>query len=146
MKIGVASDHRGYRLKETIIKYTKEKGYDVIDFGTTSEEITDYPIYAKMLCKEIDKKIEKGILICGTGIGMSITANKIKGIRCAKVTNAKEAHLAREHNNANVLALGEDIKEETLLDILNEFLETPFSSVERYKRRVREITEIENEC
>lgn len=145
MKIGVASDHRGYKLKQRIMKYIEEKGFDAVDFGTTSEEITDYPIYAKILCKEIDKKIEKGVLICGTGIGMSIAANKIRGIRCAKVTNAKEAHLAREHNNANVLALGEDIKEEDIPDILNQFLETPFSNVERYKRRVREITEIENE-
>ncbi len=146
MKIGVASDHRGYPLKGYIITYLKEKGYIVKNYGTDSEKQADYPIYAQTLCKEIGNNIEKGILICGTGIGMSIAANKIKGIRCARVINKEEATIARQHNNANVLALKEDISKEEIKEIIEAFLKTEFNKEERYQRRERELVEIENEC
>lgn len=145
MKIGVASDHRGYNLKEEVSSYLKEKGYMVEDYGTHNKEVADYPLYAKALCKDIGKNIERGILICGTGIGMSIAANKIKGIRCARIVNKEEAIIVRKHNNANVIALGETIKKEELKEIIEAFLKTKFNKEERYQRREKELKEIENE-
>ena len=105
MRIGIASDHKGYLMKEKVKKYLTRKGYEYIDYGTDSNESVDYNDYSYALCKGIlNKEVSKGILICGTGIGMSISANKVKGIMCAKVDNSNEAKLAVEHNNANIIS------------------------------------------
>lgn len=135
MKIGIASDHRGYNKKEKIIKYLKEIGYDVIDYGTNNEQSVDHPIYAFKLCEDVENSVEKGILLCGTGIGMSIAANKVKGIRCAKVSSIKEAKLSRQHNNANVIAMSADMSLFKTKKIIDLFLKTDFLNEEKYIKR-----------
>lgn len=142
MKIGIASDHAGYSVKQRIIAELK---YDFIDYGTDSLESVDYPDFALKLGKDIGKQIDIGILICKTGIGMSIACNKIKGIRCAKVDNEIEAKLTREHNDANVMAISADKNFEEIKKIIEIFLNTPFSNEERHIRRINKIKEIENE-
>ena len=144
MKIGIANDHRGLHMKQVLTKYLTNKGYDVINYGTNSEESTDYPIYAFKLCKQIGKEIDFGILICGTGIGISIAANKVKGIRCAKISNVEEAKLCREHNNANVIAFGEKTDVSLAKEMVKTFLETDFSNGERHIQRIKEIEDFEN--
>ena len=135
MKIGIASDHRGFKIKGILINYLTKLGYEVFDYGTDSSESTDYPIYAFKLCEGINNDIELGILICGTGIGMCIAANKVKGIRCAKVSNLKEAKPSREHNNANVIAISESLGKRKSKKIVKTFLETDFSNLEKHVRR-----------
>lgn len=144
MRIGLASDHRGYRakraLKESLYKY------EVIDYGTDTEDSVDFPIYAKKLGSAIQKgEVDLGIAICGTGIGMSITLNKMKGIYCAKVSNVSEAMFCKSHNNANAIAMSEDLSEEMMIEIVNKFIETPFSNINKYIRRNDMIKEIEND-
>ncbi len=137
MKIGIASDHRGVFLKEKIKNYLNEK-YKIIDFGTNSIESVDYPEYAFKIGESIrDNKIDFGILICGTGIGMSIACNKVKKVRCAKVDNKEEAYLARFHNNANVIALSENVT--NYKEIIDTFLTTDSSKEEKHQRRVAMI-------
>ncbi len=144
MKIGIANDHRGIDLKEKILNYLHEKKITCINYGTNSTESVDYVDYAVKLCKGItEQEVDLGILICGTGIGMSIAANKIKGIRCAKVTSVKEAQLSKEHNMANVISLSEN--EDNVYEIVDAFLNTNYSQDERHKRRVEKIMELENE-
>lgn len=144
MNIGIASDHRGYKLKEKLTKYLMKKHYNVINYGTDSIESVDYPDYAIKIGDGINKKeIDLGIIICGTGIGVSIVCNKIKGIRCAKVNNIKEAKMARAHNDANVLAIGSDLWLITAKDIIDAFINTPFSNEERHINRIAKITKIE---
>lgn len=144
--IGLACDHGGFKLKEEIKKYLETLNYKVIDYGTDSEESVNYPEYAYKLAKAVkDNEVEKGIVICTTGIGVSITCNKVKGIRCAKVDNKEEAILTRSHNDANILALSS--KNKDALEITKTFLETPFSNEERHIKRINMIKEIEkNEC
>lgn len=145
MKIGIATDHNGVNEKMVLIEYLKNLGYEVFDLSENNTPTDDYPDFAEILCKKINSNdIELGILMCGTGIGMSIAANKIKGIRCAHVSNESEASLAREHNNANVIALSykEDI--EKLKKLIKIFIETPFSNEERHIRRINKIKELEN--
>lgn len=142
MKIGIASDHAGYEVKERIISELK---YDFKDYGTNSLESVDYPDFALKLGKDINNQIALGILICKTGIGMSIACNKIKGVRCAKVDNETEAKLTREHNDANVIAISADKDFEEIKNIIEIFLNTPFSNDERHIRRINKIKEIENE-
>lgn len=142
--IVIGSDHAGFSLKEKIISELKKKGYIVEDKGAFSEDSVDYPDIAKSVAKIVsDKKNSgncSGILICGTGIGMSITANKIKGIRAALCHSKETAHLAREHNNANILCMGARvINEKTALTITKEFLDTRFSSEERHIKRVQKL-------
>ena len=145
MKIGISSDHRGYKLKSKLIKYLKSKGCNVIDYGTNSEEAVDYPDYAYKLCKGlIDKEVELGIAICGTGIGISIACNKLKGIRCAKVDNSKDAKMSKLHNNANIVAFSANKFLFEAKDIVDEFIETKFSNEERHILRINKITELEN--
>jgi len=140
MKIGIACDHAGYIKKEKLIKYLKKKKYEVIDYGTNSKMSVDYPDYAKKLCAGINNnEIELGILICYTGIGMSIAANKIDNIRCAKVDNVKEAELTRLHNNSNVMALSARKCMFELKDIIDKFLITKFSEEERHIRRINKL-------
>ena len=142
MKIGIASDHRGVFLKEKIKNYLSDN-YNIIDYGTNSIESVDYPIYAYKIGEAIrDKQIDLGILICGTGIGMSIACNKVKGVRCAKVNNNDEAFFAKSHNNANVIALSE--KTTNYREILDTFLTTDFSSEEKHHRRVEMIDNYDN--
>ena len=136
--IGIASDHGGYELKEKI----KKEINNIKDYGTNNLDSVDYPDFAFKLCEAINnKEIEKGILICTTGIGMSIAANKVKGIRCAKVDNIEEARLTRSHNDANVLAL--NCNNSDAINIVKVFLDTPFSNDERHIRRINKITEYE---
>lgn len=142
MKIGIASDHRGVILKEKIKKYLNDS-YQIIDYGTNSIESVDYPQYAYKIGEDIkSKKIERGILICGTGIGMSIACNKVHGIRCAKINDLEEAILARSHNNVNVIALGENTQ--NYKEIINAFLNTDFSNEEKHRRRVEMIDNYDN--
>ena len=142
MKIGIASDHRGVILKEKIKNYLNNK-YQIIDYGTNSIESVDYPQYAYKIGEAVhDKKIDLGILICGTGIGMSIACNKVKGVRCAKVNDKEEAFLARSHNNANVIALSEKVTD--YKDIIDTFLNTKFSDEEKHHKRVEMIDNYDN--
>lgn len=144
MRIGLASDHRGYRVK----KFLKDSlyMYEVIDYGTDTEDSVDFPEYAKKLGTAIkNEEVDLGIAICGTGIGMSISLNKMKGIYCAKVSSVSEATLSKAHNNANVIAISEELPEELMLEMVQKFIETPFSNVSKYVRRNNMIKEIEND-
>ena len=144
MKIGIASDHRGYNTKELLKEVMSS--YEIVDYGTDSEESTDFPIYAKKLGNGIlSGEVDYGIAICGTGIGMSIALNKMKGIYCAKVCSSSEARLSRSHNNANVIAISEEISIEDATMIVNEFINTPFSNVNKYIKRNDMIKEMEND-
>ena len=144
MTIGLASDHRGYRAKR-ILKDSLYM-YEVIDYGTDTEDSVDFPKYAKKLGAAVQNgEVDLGIAICGTGIGMSITLNKMKYVYCAKVSSVSEAILCKAHNNANVIALSEELPEDIMLEIVNKFIETPFSNVSKYVRRNNMIKEIEND-
>lgn len=144
MKIAISNDHRGFKLKNKIIKYLTKKGYQVLDLGCQSEVSVDYPIYAFELGEKINQQeADLGIIICGTGIGVSIACNKVKGIRCAKPYNAKEASLSRLHNDANVLALSSCMSYFRILDIIDAFLKTKFSSDIRHQNRIEMITNYE---
>lgn len=142
MKIFIASDHAGYELKEEVKKHL-HKYYDIEDLGTTSKDSVDYPEYAIKLGERVAKEQAMGILLCGTGIGMSIACNKVKGIRCAKVDNIEEAKLTRLHNDANVIALSSHISKEDIKKYVDVFLTTPFSNEERHQRRINKIEEYE---
>lgn len=136
MKIIIACDHHGVKRKDKIKKYLTKRGYDLIDYGTNTEQIVDYPNYAFKVAKSIQQKeADLGILLCGTGIGMSIAANKVRGIRCAKIDNIKDARLAKEHNNANVITMSSTISMFLVKDMLDVFLKTVPNSLERYQRR-----------
>ena len=138
MKIGIANDHHGIELKKRIINYLNDKGIEYINYGCDEKNNVDYVDYAFMLCDDINaKKVDLGILICGTGIGMSIAANKVKGILAAKVNTPKEAGLCREHNMANVMTLAEYT--ENLEEILDNFINTKPSIEERHRRRIEKI-------
>ena len=128
LKIAIGSDHGGYLLKAKIVDFLKEEGYEVKDFGTNSPDSVDYPLIAKAVSNQIvEKKYDMGILICGTGLGMSISANKIKGIRAIACSDTCSARYSRAHNNANVLCFGERIiGEELAKDICKIWLETEF--------------------
>lgn len=145
MKIGIASDHRGFLLKQKLTNYLEKKGYNVINYGTDSNESVDYPDYAFKLCDGIiSKECDFGIAICGTGIGISIACNKVKGIRCAKVSNEKEAIMTRKDNDANVLAIGADTSIFEAKDIVDAFLITNFTNDERHIRRIKKIMDYED--
>ena len=146
MNLVIACDHAGYDLKENVKKYLSEQGHSVIDCGTNSTESCDYPVFAKALCKEInDGNAQLGILICGTGIGMSMAANKVKGIRACCCSDPYSAKLTRMHNNANVLCMGGRVVSAGLAEMMVDlFLETEFEGG-RHQRRIDQITAIENE-
>lgn len=139
--IALGCDHGGYELMQEVKKHLEERGLEYKDFGCYSKESVDYPAYAKKVGQAIiDKECDKGILICGTGIGISITANKMPGIRAALCTDCFCAQATREHNNANVLAMGGRVVGAGLaLKIVDTFLDTPFSEDERHKRRIAQI-------
>ncbi len=145
MKIAIGSDHAGFKLKEEIKRFLEEKGIEVVDFGTNSEERVDYPDYAIPLAESVAKGEETfGILICGTGIGMSIAANKVKGIRASLVSDVYSAHSAREHNNANILCMGGRVLgTELAKEITNAWLNAEFLGG-RHERRINKIAEYED--
>ena len=140
MKIGLASDHRGYKLKEYLKKILPNYNYEVVDFGTNSEESTDYPDYAFALGEAVvSKQVNYGVAICGSGIGISIACNKVKGVRCAKVSNKEEAKVTRIDNNSNIVAFSENLTEEEALNVVLSFLTTDASAEEKHIRRVNKI-------
>lgn len=142
MKIGIVSDHRGYDLKKKIIK--EIKNIDFIDYGTNSKESVDYPDYAFKLGKAINKKeIELGIAICGSGIGMSIALNKVKGIRCARVVSIKDVKITKNDNNSNVISFSSNINFTKVKRMIEEFINTPYSNEERHQKRINKISEYE---
>ena len=145
MKIAIAADHAGFALKEHLRASLQAEGYEVADHGTTSAESVDYPDYAGQVAHDVaGGKADRGVLVCSTGIGMSIAANKVHGIRAALVTNEDQAHLTRHHNNANVIALGARYTDEAAADrLVKIFLETGFDGG-RHERRVEKIAKIEN--
>lgn len=143
-KIFIGSDHGGYNLKEKIKEVFTKSGYEFEDVGTNSTESCDYPVYAKKLAEKVLETNGRGILVCGTGIGMSICANKFKGIRASHCTDTFSARMTREHNDSNVLCLGERITGQDLaLDIVKYWLETPFSKGERHIQRLNLIKAVE---
>ena len=144
--IAIGSDHGGYKLKEEIKKYLEEKEIEYTDCGTFNEERAEYPEIAQAVATEVqDGQAEKGIIICRSGIGMSIVANKFKGIRCAKCSDEEEARFSRMHNDANMLALGADYMDENkAIRIVRTWLATEFEGG-RHEARVNMIKEIENE-
>jgi ribose 5-phosphate isomerase B len=144
LKIAIGSDHGGFRLKEEIIAHLKAKGTEYKDFGIFSEESVDYPDVALEVAEEVAaRNFEFGILICGTGIGIGIAANKVPGIRAALCSDTFSAHACREHNNANILTIGQRVVGSGLaLDIVDVFLNSQFEG-DRHKRRIDKISEIE---
>ncbi len=144
MRIAIGSDHAGFDYKEMIKEYLGEKGFEVIDKGTFSKERTDYPLFAEKVAKAVSEgEVERGILICGTGIGMSITANKVKGVRAALCTNDFMAKMARKHNDSNLLCLGQRvIGTDHALSIVDTFFSTDFEGG-RHEQRVHLIENIE---
>ena len=140
MKIAIGNDHGGVELKRHLVQYLEEKGYEVVNFGSDVTDSTDYPIYAERVSKAVvSGECEKGILICGTGIGISISANKIHGVRCALCSEPVSATLARQHNDANIVAMGArtigPVMAEGIVDV---FLNTEFQGG-RHQRRVDKI-------
>lgn len=138
MKVAIGNDHAGVELKNYLIDYLKKKNIEVVNVGTDTTDSCDYPVYAKKVAGEvIDKNVDFGILICGTGIGISIAANKVKGIRAAKANNTTEAKLAREHNHANIICLGARIIGNVIAsEIVDSFIEAKESSAENHLRRL----------
>lgn len=142
MKIGIANDHRGVELKNYLLERLNE--YEVVDLGTDRNESVDYPDYAFLLGEKVaNHELDYGIAICGSGIGISIACNKVKGVRCAKVSNVEEAKYTRLDNDANIIALSATTNEEEALEIINTFLKTEFSKEERHQRRIDKITKYE---
>lgn len=141
MKIGIASDHRGYKLKE----FLKENlNYEIIDYGTDSEESVDYPDYAYKLSKAVvNNEVDFGVAICGSGIGISIACNKVKGIRCAKVSSVEEVKYTRNDNDANIMAISEKTDYNEAIEMVNTFINTSASTEEKHLRRINKIAEIE---
>lgn len=143
MKIGFASDHRGYKLKE-YLKKELENSYEVVDFGTDSEVSTDYPDYAFALGEAIvSNKVDKGVAICGSGIGISIACNKVKGIRCAKVDSVADTVATRIDNDSNIVAFGEKMSQDKALEIVKTFIETETSQEEKHVRRREKLRKYE---
>lgn len=146
MKIAIGADHAGYRLKDQIVPMLKKLGHDVVDVGCDCADSVDYSDYSIPVCdKVVSGEVERGILICGTGIGMSIAANKTPGIRCALVHDMFSAKATREHNDTNVLAMGERVIGPGLAEeIVRIWIETPFSNAERHQNRINKVMALES--
>ena len=145
MKIAIASDHRGVTYKKEVIDYLKSKNYEVIDCSPINDPTDDYPDFAFKIGEGVASgTIDYGILICNTGIGMSIACNKVKGVRCAKVSNEYEAKMTRRDNDANVIALSARTDIEELKKILIIFLTEEFANIDRYVRRIEKINNYDN--
>ena len=145
MKIAIGNDHTAVELKNHIKEFLENKGYDVTDFGTSSGERTDYPIYGYKVARSVaNKEFDFGILICGTGIGISLAANKVKGIRAAVCSEPYSARLTRAHNNANIIAFGARVVGPSMAEmIVEEFLTTEYEGG-RHQKRIDMISDIEN--
>lgn len=144
MKIGIGSDHGGFELKEHIKDYFEKEGIDYLDYGTNSLDSVDYPDYGRKLAEGvISGEVDKGIAICGTGIGISIACNKVKGIRCALCGDTYSARMSVEHNNANIMALGgRVIGKDLAIEIVSVWIKSQFQGG-RHERRVNKISDIE---
>lgn len=149
MLIYIGADHRGFKLKEALKSFLKDHGYEVVDVGNKIyDENDDYPDFAKPLAKAVSQDFltRRGVLVCGSGVGMDIVANKFFGVRSALVCNADQAFMSRAHNDANVLSLASDfISEEDAKKILTVWLKTKFSGEEKHRRRLQKIADLENE-
>ena len=145
MKIGLGSDHGGFQLKGIIKEYLEQKGYEIVDYGTHSKDSVDYPEYGEKVAQAVsNNEVDRGIIFCGTGIGISLAANKVKGIRCANVSDTFSARMCRLHNDANMLSLGERVVGAGLaMDIVELFLETEFEGG-RHTARVEKLMAVEN--
>ena len=145
-KIVIGNDHGGYDLKKVIKKHLKKKGYEIVDVGTYSRESVDYPDFAEKAAKMVSsKEVDYGILICKTGIGMSISANKIRDVRAANVHNIFTARSSKEHNDANIITLGSEVvKPDDALEIIEVWLNARFEGG-RHKRRIEKISKLELE-
>ena len=141
MKIAIGCDHGAYTLKKTIVSFLEKKGYTVKDFGCFNPGSCDYPDFCGAAAKAVASgECQKGIVLCTTGIGASITANKVRGIRCALLSDVLSARLTREHNDTNMMALGAGIVGENLaLEIVQVWLNTEFSNEERHKKRIQKV-------
>jgi len=146
MKIAIGGDHRGVDAKARLLVSLRQLGHEVVDVGTNEPQSVDYPDYAADVARRVARgEVERGILVCGTGIGMCITANKVKGVRAAPCHDSITAEMSRRHNDANVLCLSSDLTGEELMDrMVRIWLETPFEGG-RHARRVEKITKIEEE-
>lgn len=147
MKIAIGCDHGAYTLKKTIVSFLEKKGYTVKDFGCFNPGSCDYPDFCGAAAKAVASgECQKGIVLCTTGIGASISANKVRGIRCALLSDVLSARLTREHNDTNMMALGAGIVGENLaLEIVQVWLNTEFSNEERHKKRIQKMMALENE-
>lgn len=145
MKIGFGSDHAGLRLRTFLMDAAKMMGHEVVDYGTATAESCDYPDYAYAVAFDVSQgKLDRGVVICYTGIGASITANKVHGIRCALCSEPLSARLTRDHNDANVLSLGAGMIGDAMAEeLLKVFLTAPFSGGDRHVRRIAKIKEYE---
>lgn len=145
MKIAIGCDHGGFVLKKDIVDFLSQKGHEIIDFGTDSEEAVDYSDYGEAVARcVVEGRADFGIVMCGTGIGISISANKVPGARCALLSDCFSAKATRLHNDANMIAMGGRVLGPGLaVEIVNAFISTPFSGGERHVRRIGKITEIE---
>lgn len=142
MKIAIATDHNGVNEKKELISRLNK--YEFIDLSTDNNDTDDYPDFAKRVADYVvNNKESLGVLMCGTGIGMSIAANKVKGIRAAHCSSIEQAHLAKEHNNANIITLSYKQNLDELASMIEEFIITPFSNEERHARRVQKIMDME---
>ncbi|MEG0794637.1 MAG: RpiB/LacA/LacB family sugar-phosphate isomerase [Bacilli bacterium] len=144
IKIIIGADHQGVNLRDQIIDYLSSNEIEVEDIALENSSTDDYPDFAYKVSKEVLKNGNLGILICGTGIGMSIAANKVKGILCARVLNETDAFLAKNHNKANVIAMPSNINIEEMKKIIDVFIATKFPVEERHLRRIEKINKIEN--
>ena len=146
--IALGSDHGGFELKQAVIEHLKERGIAYRDFGTYDKTSCDYPVYGKEAAEAVASgECDRGIVICTTGIGISIVANKVKGIRCALCSEPLSAKMTREHNDANMLAMaGGMIGENLAIAIVDTFLDTPFFGLEKHCRRIGEISNQEKDC
>lgn len=147
MKISIACDHGAYMLKNKVAQHLKDQGHEVVDFGTNGPESCDYPDFAAQAARAVaDGTCEKGIVLCTTGIGVSITANKVHGIRCALLSDVLSAKMTRLHNDTNMMALGAGIVGENLaLEIVDTWVSTPFSGEARHQRRIDKVMALEQE-
>ena len=145
MKISIGCDHGAIDLKNIVVEHLTKKGYEVADFGTYTTASCDYPEFAAAAARAVASgECEKGIVLCTTGIGVSITANKVKGIRCALLSDVMSARLTREHNDTNMMALGAGIVGKNLaLEIIDTWLTTEFSHDERHQRRINKLMAVE---
>ena|SRR6266516_3502486 len=145
MKIAIGADHAGFELKEKFRQKLAKDGYEVVDFGTDSEQSTDYPDYAQRVAREVGEgRADRGVLVCGTGVGMAMAANKIAGVRAAPLWSEDEARLAREHNDSNVATFGARLIDDArAADLMDVFLNTEFAGG-RHARRVAKIAQLEH--